>query len=205
PDNLLDNQGRARRLGIKFLEWLVCPRNTHFAIRRANFSRQDKRHEFRVADSLTLVRNVAFVSNHAVLNFEFGRRRAYVNELVRQLHELVEVQRAVIECARQTESVIHENGLARSIAFVHSTDLRNRSARFNLSAGVTNCFAGKNVITLNASCACPVSGSNRVIASISSPKNSRRTASSSAVAGYTSTTSPRTRNFPREKLISLRS
>src|SRR5437868_14805909 len=42
------------------------------------------------------------------------------------------------------------------------------SARFNLSAGVTNCFAGKKVMTLSASRACPVRGSNRVIASTSS-------------------------------------
>src|SRR5260370_27105 len=42
------------------------------------------------------------------------------------------------------------------------------NARFNLSAGVTNCLAGKNVITLSDSRACPGRGSNPLMASISS-------------------------------------
>ena len=51
----------------------------------------------------------------------------------------------------------------------------------------------------------PRSGSISAIASISSPKNSMRSARSSSYCGNTSTTSPRTRNVPRWKSTSLRS
>ena len=49
----------------------------------------------------------------------------------------------------------------------------------------------------------PVSGSNRVMRSIWSPKNSTRKASSRP-AGQSSTVSPRTRNWPRVNSMSLR-
>ena len=49
----------------------------------------------------------------------------------------------------------------------------------------------------------PVSGSNRVMRSISSPHSSIRTPCSS-YAGYTSTVSPRTRNVPRSNEASFR-
>ena len=51
----------------------------------------------------------------------------------------------------------------------------------------------------------PVRGLNSVSRSISSPKNSTRTALSVALAGKISTTSPRTRNLLRMKFTSLRS
>ena len=76
------------------------------------------------------MRNVAFVSGNAVLNLELSRRRTHVDELVRELHELVEVQRTIIERARQTETVINQHGLARAIAFVHPANLRNGRVRF---------------------------------------------------------------------------
>ena len=53
--------------------------------------------------------------------------------------------------------------------------------------------------------ASPVRGLNSVSRSISSPKNSTRTARSVAFAGKISTTSPRTRNLLRMKFTSLRS
>ena len=80
-----------------------------------------------------------------------------------------------------------------------------RMATCIFSLGVTNCFAGKRVRWVSSPRVWPVRGSKRVIRSISSPKNSRRTASSSFWAGKISTTSPRTRNFPRPNSISLRS
>ena len=51
----------------------------------------------------------------------------------------------------------------------------------------------------------PVRGMNSLIRSISSPKNSTRTAFSLDSAGKISTTSPRTRNLLRIKFTSLRS
>ena len=97
---------------------------------RAFFARQHKRHRFIFADPLSLVRKVSLVSDDAVLNFKLGRRRADVNELVRQLHELVEIERPVVERARQAKSVIDQHGLARTVAFVHPADLRNGGVRF---------------------------------------------------------------------------
>ena len=76
------------------------------------------------------MRDVSVVSNNAVLNFEFCRRRAHINDLVRHFHELVEVERTIIERARETKSIIHEHGLARTVAFVHPADLRDRGMRF---------------------------------------------------------------------------
>ena len=61
-------------------------------------------------------------------------------------------------------------------------------------------FAGINRDALSSvSIFSPVSGSNRVMRSISSPKNSTRNASSRP-AGHNSTVSPRTRNWPRVEL-----
>ena len=58
------------------------------------------------------MRDVSLISNHAVLNFKFSRRRADVNGLVRQLHELVEIKGPIIERAGQTKTVIYQHGLA---------------------------------------------------------------------------------------------
>jgi DNA polymerase III alpha subunit len=61
---------------------------------------------------LSSMRNVTFVANDAVLNFKFRRRRAHVDHLVRYLHELIEIKRAIIERARETKPIIYEHGLA---------------------------------------------------------------------------------------------
>src|SRR5438067_13829136 len=74
--------------------------------------------------------HVTFVSDSAVLNFEFGRRGTDVNNLVRQLHELIEVERSIIQGAGQPESILNKYRFARLIAFVHSADLRNGGVRF---------------------------------------------------------------------------
>ena len=51
-------------------------------------------------------------------------------------------------------------------------------ARLTFSCGVANCLLGKMFTAVNDSMLSPVSGSNRVNRSISSPKNSMRRASS---------------------------
>ena len=76
------------------------------------------------------MREISFVSSHAVLNFKFCRSRADIDDLVRQLHELVEIERPIIERAGQAKPVIDEHCLARAIAFIHPTDLRDRGVRF---------------------------------------------------------------------------
>src|SRR5438874_202735 len=91
---------------------------------------QNKRHHFRFSNSLSAMRDVSFVTDRAVLDFELGRRGTHVNSLVRQPHELVEIERAIVQRARQTEAVIYEHGLAGAIAFVHPADLWNAGVRF---------------------------------------------------------------------------
>ena len=76
------------------------------------------------------MRKITFVPDNAVLDLEFSGSSAYVDDLVRHFHELVEIERAVVERARQTESVIYKNGFARTIAFIHAADLRNGGVRF---------------------------------------------------------------------------
>ena len=126
---------------IKFFWRLIRTRDWYGALaeradcrpRRARQSRSTsnlERHKFRVADSLPFMREVSFVSNHAVLNFKFCRSRAHVNGLVRQLHELVEIERPIIERAGQAKPIIDEHRFARAIAFIHPTDLRDRGVRF---------------------------------------------------------------------------
>ena len=75
------------------------------------------------------MRHVASISDDAVLNLEFRRRRADVNQLVRQLHEFGKIQWPVIERARQTEPILNEYGFARFIAFIHPANLRNGRVR----------------------------------------------------------------------------
>jgi hypothetical protein len=78
------------------------------------------------------------------------------------------------------------------------------AARAQLFGGRDELFAGINGDRLQATrSAFPVSGSKRVMRSISSPKNSTRSASSRP-AGQSSTVSPRTRNWPRVNSMSLR-
>ncbi len=40
------------------------------------------------------------------------------------------IQRAIVQRARQPETVIHQNGFARFVAFIHAADLRNGDVRF---------------------------------------------------------------------------
>ena len=76
------------------------------------------------------MRKVARVPDHAVLDLELRRRRADVDDLVRHPHELLEIQRPVIERARQAEAVFDQHRLARAVAFIHAADLRDRGVRF---------------------------------------------------------------------------
>ena len=75
------------------------------------------------------MRDVSLIANHAVLNFKFCRCRAHVDDLVRHLHELVEIERTIIECARQAKPVIYKYGLAGTVAFIHPANLRDRGVR----------------------------------------------------------------------------
>src|SRR5215510_1365045 len=101
-----------------------------FDVRCSTFSSgQNERNEFLLPDPLSPVRDVSVVTNYAILNFELGRRCAHVNGLVRQFHEFIEIKRAVIERARQTKTVLNQHSLARAVAFVHPTDLRDRGMR----------------------------------------------------------------------------
>src|SRR5690242_6397652 len=99
-----------------------------FDAERPTFSAwQNKRHKFLLSNSLSAVRDISFVTDCAVLNFELGRRGTDVYGLIRQLHELVKIERPIVERARQTEPVIYEHSFTGTIAFVHSADLRDGS------------------------------------------------------------------------------
>src|ERR1044072_4590805 len=76
------------------------------------------------------MRKISFIADNAVLDLEFRRRRADIDELVCHFHELVKVQWPIVQRARQANPVIDEHSLARTIPFVHSADLRNRGMRF---------------------------------------------------------------------------
>ena len=73
--------------------------------------------------------HVTIVRDNAVLNFEFGRRGTDVNDLVRQLHELIEVERSIIQGAGQPESILNQHCFTRLVTLVHSADLRNGGVR----------------------------------------------------------------------------
>ncbi len=60
----------------------------------------------------------------------FRGRRGDEHRLRQELLELIEAQRAVIERRRQSETVVDEVFLARTIAAEHPSDLRNRDVRF---------------------------------------------------------------------------
>src|ERR1043166_9126342 len=98
--------------------------------RRYRFARQYKRHRLILTDTLSFMWKIIFVSDNAVLNFKFGGSSAHIDDLVRHFHELVEIERAVVERAWQTEAVVHQHGFARTIAFIHTADLRNGGVRF---------------------------------------------------------------------------
>ena len=79
--------------------------------------------KFFLPDSLPPVRDVSLISNHAVLEFQTPPASRSRKRLVRHLHEFVEIERPIVECAGQTKAVIHKHSLARTIALVHPSDL----------------------------------------------------------------------------------
>src|SRR6516162_1549762 len=87
---------------------------------------QYERHKLFFPNPLPPMWDVTLVTNDAVLNLKFRRCCAHVDHLVRHLHKLIEIKRAIIERAREAKAIIYEHGLARTIAFVHTADLRNR-------------------------------------------------------------------------------
>ena len=126
---------------IELLRRLVRPADDRllrstFDVRRSAFdvsvpfARDHKRHRFVLADPLPLMRKVSRVSDDAVLDLELRRRRADVGDLVRHLHEFLEIQRPIVERARQPEAVFDQHRLARAVAFIHPADLRDRGVRF---------------------------------------------------------------------------
>jgi len=56
----------------------------------------------------------------------FSWRRGDVDRLVHARHELVEVERPVVERRRQPEPELDQRLLPRAVAAVHATDLRYR-------------------------------------------------------------------------------
>src|SRR5699024_1350918 len=60
-----------------------------------------------------------------VAEFEAAGGGREVHGLADAFTELVELQRSVVHGAGQAESVLDERALARHIAFVHASDLRN--------------------------------------------------------------------------------
>ena len=63
------------------------------------------------------------------LQLEVARRGRNVDHLRRERHELVELQRPVVERRRQPEAVLDERELARPVAVEHAADLRQRHVR----------------------------------------------------------------------------
>src|SRR5207244_2693262 len=102
----------------------------------------------------------------------------------------------VIERARKTKPVLNEHSLARLIAFIHPANLRDRGMRLvdygqkvlreEIDDGV-GLRSGRSSAQVPRVIFDPTAEAHLlqhlVIASTSSPKNSIRTASSSAVAG----------------------
>src|SRR5205809_6605503 len=91
------------------------------------FAGDRERDEFFLPDSLSLMRHVTSISDHAVLNFEFCGRGTHINELVGQVHEFVEIERPIIECAGKTKSVVDEHRFAGVINFINYAYLRDSS------------------------------------------------------------------------------
>ena len=55
-----------------------------------------------------------------------ARRGRNVDELGNPRLKLIKTKRAVIECRRQTKTMLHQRHLTRAVAFVHAADLRHR-------------------------------------------------------------------------------
>ena len=64
---------------------------------------------------------------YGVLLFVVGGGGADVNYLIYLAFEFVEEQRPVIECGGQTEAVVYEIRLSRSVAAAHTLYLRERN------------------------------------------------------------------------------
>ena len=62
----------------------------------------------------------------AVLHLEGPRRRRDEDHLGHQLHELIEVERSVVQRARQSKAVLDQRLLARTVAGVLTADLGHR-------------------------------------------------------------------------------
>ena len=58
-------------------------------------------------------------------NLARARRGAGVNGLLLKLLKFLEAERTIVERAGQTETVFHQDGLARHVAGVHAADLRD--------------------------------------------------------------------------------
>src|SRR5205807_6926797 len=80
-------------------------------------------------DPRPLMRHISFVSDNAILNFELGWGGTDVNDLVGQFHELIEIERSIVQGAGQSESILNQHRLTRLITLVHSADLRNGGVR----------------------------------------------------------------------------
>ena len=65
----------------------------------------------------------------ACARFVLARRRRHENHLRRELLPLLELERPVVERARQAEAVFHQRLLARAVALVHGAELRNGLVR----------------------------------------------------------------------------
>ena len=55
-----------------------------------------------------------------------ARRGRNIDELGDPRLKLIETKRAVIECRRQTKTMLHQRHLTRAVTFVHAADLRHR-------------------------------------------------------------------------------
>ena len=69
-------------------------------------------------------------NNRAATQLVRPRRGGNKRALIDQCLKFRVVQRSVVERRRQTEAVIHQRVLARTIARVHPADLRHRDVRF---------------------------------------------------------------------------
>ena len=58
-----------------------------------------------------------------------ARGRTGVDRLAHPILKLLEVERAVIQRARQAEPIVHERELSRTVTVVHTADLRQRHVR----------------------------------------------------------------------------
>ena len=142
PNDLLDHERRARRMNVEFFrrfvgagKWRELPACVGCWRRRSglalHFPRQNKRHQFIFANPRAPVRNISLVPDNAVLEFQTrpalrSRKRSGLSAVMNS----GKIQRPVIERARQAKSVVDQHRFARTIAFVHSADLRNGGVRF---------------------------------------------------------------------------